>query len=98
MGWCPCKLEREVKGGRDGAILTVNGNVASSEAFWVGIRVCLIREYGICLYSKPVMLVGINSYTGFCRFLILGSVSVAIHHVGVGKMPDSTVMPLKARK
>lgn len=54
----------------------------------------MVNTYTVSLSSWHVLM----AYTGFSRFLILGSVSGAIYLVGVRKIPNSTVIPLKARK
>lgn len=69
------------------------GMAASSQVYWVDV--CLIVEYG--KYFKLIRLAGVNDYTG-CWFPILGSVSHAMYLVDVRKIPNSTVIPLKARK
>lgn len=104
VGRCPCKLKKGRRKGRErqrwewgtqGSCLLMR-MAASSQAY--GVETCLIREYGLCLYTKPGRLAGVSVCTGFCRFLVLGSVSVALCLVGVRKITDNTVRPLKDRK
>lgn len=87
--------ERKAEMGIGGSWLLI-GIVTLSQAYWVDI--CWLRERGFCLYFEPIGFGGVNGYTGFCRFLILGSVSGAVRLVGVRKIPDSTVTSLKTRK
>lgn len=72
------------------------GMAALSQAFWVDT--CWITKYSICPYCKPGRSEGVRGYPGFCRFLISSSTSVTLHLTELRKIPDSTVLPIKARK
>lgn len=52
----------------------------SAQTYWVDTF--LFKEYGICLYSKLVRLIGVNGCLGFYRLLIMGSASFTLHFVG----------------
>lgn len=86
------KGEAEMGGGR---ILTGNGNgcfiTSLLGGYMLNYRIWCMPVFQAC------QVAGVNDYTGFCRFFILGFISVALHLTDLRKSPESTVLPLKAR-